>query len=94
MKTPITSQESVVIYCFEHESRSRFVARTEDRKLKAESTGGKSAAAWNLACRFFFGGNTKAFIGEEERKAIQVTARGSSGNVFVAWLVKPASEAA
>jgi hypothetical protein len=84
MKTPITEQQSVVIYC--EPWKDGYRSKTENGKLKATSTGSELSAAWNLAARFFFGGNTKAFIGKEERRALHVAQRGITGRCFVAWL--------
>lgn len=86
MRAPITTQESVVIYCSPWD-RGGFIARAEG--LKATSTGSAKSAAWNLAARFFFGGNTIAFIGAAEYKALHLEQRGESGLCFVSRLVKP-----
>ena len=85
MREPITTLESVVIYCRPHKDGWRASAG----RLKAHSTGGASSAAVNLAKRFFWGGNTKAFIGPEEAKALHLAQRGETGNCFVAWITKP-----
>jgi hypothetical protein len=83
MKTPITEANLVVINC--EQGVDGYIARAGG-KLRATSTGSAATAAWNLAARIFFGGNTKAFIGQEEREALQVEQRGESGLTFVAWI--------
>jgi hypothetical protein len=42
--------------------------------LESHSTGSQHGAAWNLALRYFWGGNTNAFAGDAEREATLVTA--------------------
>ena len=89
MRAPITTQESVVIY-IRPGRREGFEARGGG--LKANSTGSELSAAWNLAARFFFGGNTKAFISAAEQKALHLAQRGESRTCFVGWIVKPKAE--
>ncbi len=91
MKQPIRT-DPVEIFTVQQPAGARgagFLARTRNGELRSASTSCHEAAAWNLALRWFWGGNTKAFAGTEERSATAVDKVAGRPGVFVAQLVAP-----